>query len=103
MLLTKKEVAERLGVSESTVYRLFKTRQLGGYQIASVMRFEESDVEAFLARAHSAPVEPRPTPVIRQPEQPAPLLPVPQKKRGRGRPRKGVVEVPEYYPGMKVV
>ena len=50
MLLTKKEVAERLGVSESTVYRLFKTRQLGGYQIASVMRFEESDVEAFLAR-----------------------------------------------------
>ena len=48
-MLTKKEVAERLGVSESTVYRLAKTRRIGVYYVmGSTMRFSEADVEAYL-------------------------------------------------------
>ena len=49
-MLTRKEAAELLQVSESTVYRLFRTRQLGGYLIGSQIRFDERDIEEYMAR-----------------------------------------------------
>ena len=103
-MLTRKEAAELLQVSESTVYRLFKTRQLGGYLIGSQIRFDERDIEEYMARSRREPLPPETGAHRPQPEtDKQALVPVPQKKRGRGRPRKGIEEISEYYPGMKVV
>ena len=96
-MLTKKEVAERLGVSESTVYRLAKTRRIGVYYVmGSTMRFSEVDVEAYLESVKQNAIR-------YVPAMSATAQPMQQRKRGPGRPRIGVEEVPEYYPGMKVV
>ena len=89
-MLTKKEVAERLGVSESTVYRLAKTRRIGVYYVmGSTMRFSEADVEAYLESVKQNAIRYVPA--------------APASAAQPGRPRIGVEEVPEYYPGMKVV
>lgn len=104
-MLTKKEVAERLGVSESTVYRLAKTRRIGVYYVmGSTMRFAEADVEAYLESIKQeairyVPATPASTAQTESPKH----TPTAKRKRGPGRPRIGVEEVPEYYPGMKVV
>lgn len=104
-MLTKKEVAERLGVSESTVYRLAKTRRIGVYYVmGSTMRFSEVDVEAYLESVKQNAI--RYVPAMSAAVQPATTAtaqPMQQRKRGPGHPRIGVEEVPEYYPGMKVV
>ena len=104
-MLTKKEVAERLGVSESTVYRLANTRRIGVYYVmGSTMRFSEADVEAYLESVKQNAIRYVPVmPTAVQPGAPATTQPMQQRKRGPGRPRIGVEEVPEYYPGMKVV
>lgn len=57
-MLTRKEAAELLQVSESTVYRLFRTRQLGGYLIGSQIRFDERDIEEYMARSRREPLPP---------------------------------------------
>lgn len=104
-MLTKKEVAERLGVSESTVYRLAKTRRIGVYYVmGSTMRFSEADVEAYLESVKQNAIRYVPAmPEAAQSSAPATAQPMQQRKRGPGRPRIGVEEIPEYYPGMKVV
>ena len=105
-MLTKKEVAERLGVSESTVYRLAKTRRIGVYYVmGSTMRFSEADVEAYLESIKQEAIRyvPAAPASSAQPDSPKQTLIATKRKRGPGRPRIGVEEVPEYYPGMKVV
>ena len=105
-MLTKKEVAERLGVSESTVYRLAKTRRIGVcYVMGSTMRFSEADVEAYLESVKQNAIRyvPAAPASAAQPEPQKPTPTAAKRKRGPGRPRIGVEEVPEYYPGMKVV
>lgn len=105
-MLTKKEVAERLGVSESTVYRLAKTRRIGVYYVmGSTMRFSEADVEAYLESVKQNAIRyvPAAPASAAQPEPQKPTPTAAKRKRGPGRPRIGVEEVPEYYPGMKVV
>lgn len=105
-MLTKKEVAERLGLSESTVYRLAKTRRIGVYYVmGSTMRFSEADVEAYLESIKQEAI--RYVPRRRHPRHSPSPRSRPQLQRSSsealGRPRIGVEEVPEYYPGMKVV
>ena len=105
-MLTKKEVAERLGVSESTVYRLAKTRRIGVYYVmGSTMRFSEADVEAYLESIKQEAIRyvPAATASSAQPDALKQTPIATKRKRGPGRPRIGVEEVPEYYPGMKVV
>lgn len=89
-MLTRKEAAELLQVSESTVYRLFKTRQLGGYLIGSQIRFDERDIDEYMARSRREPLPPE-TGVHRpQPEtDKQALVPVPQKSAAGEGPGRG--------------
>lgn len=99
-LLTKKEAAALLDVSVSTLERIAARREIGYYMIGSRMRFEKSDVENYLQRVRTTPA-----PQIVEQVQPsrAKTPPAQTKKRGPGRPRKGIDDQPEYFPGMKVV
>jgi excisionase family DNA binding protein len=56
-LLTAKEAGERLRISESTVYRLVRARQLKGLKIGRTVRFTEEELMAFIER-HREQVEP---------------------------------------------
>jgi excisionase family DNA binding protein len=47
-LLNVKEVQERLGISESTLFRLLRAKKLKGFKVGRVWKFEESDIEAFI-------------------------------------------------------
>ena len=72
--------------------------------MGSTMRFSEADVEAYLESVKQNAI--RYVPAMSAAVQPATTAtaqPMQQRKRGPGRPRIGVEEVPEYYPGMKVV
>ena len=49
-LLTTRQVAAFLGVSPETVLRRWRTGAIPGYRLASnVLRFRESEIEAWLA------------------------------------------------------
>jgi excisionase family DNA binding protein len=51
-LLTTRAVADYLSLSPETVLRRYRTGELVGIRLASnVLRFRESDVEAFLEAA----------------------------------------------------
>ena len=52
-LLTAAEVAERLHLGRSTVYRLVADGDLEAIQIGRAVRFEESAVDAFIASKRS--------------------------------------------------
>jgi excisionase family DNA binding protein len=49
-LLSVKQVQEILGLSERTVFRLIKSKELQGFKAGRVWRFEESDIEDFIQR-----------------------------------------------------
>jgi excisionase family DNA binding protein len=49
-LLNIKEVQEALGISESTIFRLMKSRKLQGFKVGREWRFQEKDIDAFIAR-----------------------------------------------------
>ncbi len=50
-LLDVKQVRERLGISESTLFRLIKNRELKGFKVGGrKWRFEESDIEDYIKR-----------------------------------------------------
>lgn len=49
-LLNAKEVQERLGISESTLFRLLKSKELKGFKVGRVWKFEESDINNFIER-----------------------------------------------------
>lgn len=50
-LLTIKEVAERLSVSEPTIYRLINRGELPTVKIGRALRFDEADIEAYIRKA----------------------------------------------------
>ena len=49
--MTTAEVADRLGVSLRSVYRLIDTGQLPAYKIGRLIRLRTAEVEAFAAGA----------------------------------------------------
>jgi excisionase family DNA binding protein len=49
-LLNIKEAQERLGISESTMFRLLKRQELKGFKVGRVWKFEESDITEFIQR-----------------------------------------------------
>lgn len=55
MLLTIKEVAERLKISLSLAYRLVATGEIPSYAIGSCKRVEESDLLAYLKLQRTSP------------------------------------------------
>lgn len=55
-LLTTREVAAFLGLSPETVLRRYRAGELPGMRLASnVLRFRESELEAWLAEWSGAP------------------------------------------------
>jgi excisionase family DNA binding protein len=49
------EAAERLGITQRTLYRLIDEGQLPAFKIGRVFRVKESDIEEFLARSQVQP------------------------------------------------
>jgi excisionase family DNA binding protein len=47
-LLTIKEVQDRLGISESTMFRLLKRKEIKGFKVGRVWKFEEKDIEEYI-------------------------------------------------------
>jgi excisionase family DNA binding protein len=48
-LLSVKDVQERLGISESTLFRILKRKELKGFKVGGrEWRFEESDIEEYI-------------------------------------------------------
>jgi excisionase family DNA binding protein len=48
--LTTRQVADRLGVNSETVLRRWRRGELPGYRLASnVLRFDEAELDAYLA------------------------------------------------------
>ncbi len=62
MLLTAKQAGERLRISESTVYRLLRGRQLKGVKIGRLLRFTEEELMDFIER-HREHAEPERSPL----------------------------------------
>ncbi len=62
MLLTAKQAGERLRVSESTVFRLLKRRQLKGVKLGRALRFTEAELVDFIER-HREQIEPERRPL----------------------------------------
>ena len=52
-MLTAKQVAEQLGISARLVYDLAARGELPVYRIASALRFDPQDVEAYRASCRS--------------------------------------------------
>ena len=48
-LLTPNDVAERLGISRSGVYRLTERRVIPFFKVGGSLRFQTSDLDAYLA------------------------------------------------------
>lgn len=49
-LLDIKQVQEKLGVSERTVFRLIDKGELTGFKVGRAWRFEESDIDSYIER-----------------------------------------------------
>jgi len=47
-LLSVKEVQDILGLSERTIFRLIKSKQLNGFKVGREWRFEEDDVTLYI-------------------------------------------------------
>lgn len=56
-LLNVKEAQERLGISESTMFRLLKRKELKGFKVGRVWKFEESDITEFIQRQREKTAE----------------------------------------------
>jgi excisionase family DNA binding protein len=59
-VLTVKAVAERLAISQATVYGLVTTGKLRSYRIGGAIRISEEQLQAFLEGSTSSP-QPQPT------------------------------------------
>ncbi|GAC1589784.1 MAG: hypothetical protein NVS3B21_06720 [Acidimicrobiales bacterium] len=49
------ESAERLGITQRTLYRLIDEGQVPAYKMGRVLRVRTADIEAFLERSRVAP------------------------------------------------
>ena len=56
-LLDAEQVGKRLGLTERTVRNLANRGEITGVIIANTWRFEESDVEAYIAKRRAATEE----------------------------------------------
>lgn len=56
-MLSTKQLAEELGVSERTVRRMALSGQLKQYRIGTAIRYRRRDVESFLAEQAVIPPE----------------------------------------------
>lgn len=63
--LTVAQVAERLAVSEKTVYRLVATGRLPASRVGRVIRIELTDLAALRLEPAPPPVEDAPAPRLR--------------------------------------
>lgn len=48
-LFNVRQVQEMLGLSERTIFRLIKNGELNGFKVGREWRFQESDLEAYIA------------------------------------------------------
>jgi putative molybdopterin biosynthesis protein len=48
--LTAEQLADRLNITKTTVYRLVRRGDLRGYLVGRALRFDPEDVRAYLAR-----------------------------------------------------
>ncbi len=53
-ILTLKEIAEYLKLAEKTAYRLAAEGKLPGFKVGGSWRFQESDIEKWIAEQKSA-------------------------------------------------
>ena len=53
-LTSPKEVADYLGITRLTVYRMISTGQLSGFKIGGVWRFKKEEIEAYLERSRTS-------------------------------------------------
>ena len=59
-LLDAKGVQERLGISESTLFRMLKNKELKGFKVGGrAWRFEESDIEEYIKRQRQKAEQPQ--------------------------------------------
>jgi excisionase family DNA binding protein len=49
-ILDIKQVQEKLGVSERTIFRLIEKGELTGFKVGRAWRFEESDIDEYIIR-----------------------------------------------------
>jgi excisionase family DNA binding protein len=49
------EAAERLGITQRTLYRLIDEGQISAYKMGRVFRVKEADLEAFLEQSRVTP------------------------------------------------
>lgn len=57
-MLTVKEAAARLALSQKTVYMLIATGELPGYKFGKAVRVDESDLDVFKDRCRVQPPAP---------------------------------------------
>lgn len=57
-LMTPDETAAMLRISKTTLYRLVARRVLRFYRVSGMLRFDRNDVEEFITRGLTEPVEP---------------------------------------------
>jgi excisionase family DNA binding protein len=49
-LLSAKEVQDMLGISEATLWRILKRKELTGFKVGHTWRFSEEDIREYIAR-----------------------------------------------------
>jgi excisionase family DNA binding protein len=53
-LLNVKDVQERLGISESTLFRMLKNKEIKGFKVGRAWKFEEADITEFIRKQREA-------------------------------------------------
>lgn len=61
MMLTVKEVAQRLNVSAGLVYKLVASGVLQAHRVGSAIRVTDQQISAYLEQCQSDPLPQRPT------------------------------------------
>jgi excisionase family DNA binding protein len=56
-ILTIKEVADYLKVTERTIYRLAAARQIPAFKVGGSWRFSKSDIDAWISRQSTAELD----------------------------------------------
>jgi excisionase family DNA binding protein len=79
-LLSIAEVAGRLGLSSSAVYRLVYAGKIPAHRIGGRLRFREAEIEAWLESTRIAPVETS-RPIERSREEECAALGIPTSHR----------------------
>jgi excisionase family DNA binding protein len=57
-LLNVKQAQERLGISESTMFRLINKKEIKGFKVGRAWRFEESDITDYIKKQREEAAKP---------------------------------------------